>query len=81
MCNGPLEVGLLQAHPTHYYYGFPAPVAMTVPGTPTSWNPVVAFQQGLQKEPTDRHYGITTARCTVCGLLELYAVEPLNPTN
>ena len=44
-----------------------------VPGSPTSLNPVKAFQQGLAQEPATRVYGISGFRCSLCGVLELYA--------
>jgi hypothetical protein len=46
-----------------------------VPGTPTSCNPINAFQQGLHEEGT-RSYNIIGLRCSACGYLELYAGGP-----
>jgi predicted nucleic-acid-binding Zn-ribbon protein len=45
-------------------------------GTPTSVNPVKAFQQGLHGEPGSRAYLIRGSRCSACGFLEFYATEP-----
>ena len=44
-----------------------------VAGTPTSQNPIKAFQQGLSEEPSSRSYGIVGARCARCGFVEFYA--------
>jgi hypothetical protein len=52
----------------------PPQVLFSIPGTPTSLNPIKAFQQGLN-EPGDRHYGIAGVRCSACGYLEFYADE------
>jgi hypothetical protein len=47
----------------------------TLAGTPTSWNPIEAFKQGLADEPEDRNMPVVIWRCPKCGMLELAAVE------
>lgn len=51
-------------------------VLFIVRGTPTSLNPFKAFQQGLADEPPTRHYEIYGDRCSACGYLELFALQP-----
>ena len=46
-----------------------------VPGQRTSANPIMAFQQGLADEPSDRSYHVRGFRCSNCGALDLYADE------
>jgi hypothetical protein len=44
-----------------------------IPGSPTSWNPIKAFQQGLQDEKVTQTFAVVGSRCANCGYLELYA--------
>jgi hypothetical protein len=50
----------------------PPQILFTILGTPTSWNPIKAIEQGMH-EQNDRNYGIVGMRCAGCGFLELYA--------
>ena len=52
-------------------------LVFVVPGTPTSLNPVTAFQQGLEEEPANQAYLIEGWRCPHCGVVELFALDPL----
>jgi len=52
----------------------PPQVLFVIPGSPTSSNPIKAFQQGLN-EPGDRSYAVMGVRCTDCGYLELSTEE------
>jgi hypothetical protein len=49
-----------------------AELLFVVAGTPTAWNPIRAFKQGVEDEPADRGYRIEGMRCTQCGFLEFY---------
>jgi len=51
----------------------PGQVVFVVSGTPTSWNPIEAFGQGISDEPADRRYRLTGTRCSRCGVVEFYA--------
>jgi hypothetical protein len=42
-------------------------------GTPTSANPIRAFQQGMAVEPADEAFPLTAWRCPKCGFVELWA--------
>lgn len=45
-------------------------------GVPTSKNPLKALMQGLSDDRPNHTYRITGIRCSKCGFLELYAVDP-----
>ena len=76
-CGGAMErgfttaVGLIGAG--CYDESHKPPLRFTVPGTPTSLNPIKAFQQGIRDEPDVRGYDIVGMRCSGCGYLEFYA--------
>ena len=74
-CSGTMERGLIQASMA-VLQQHPLQIQFLIPGTPTPLNPIKAFQQGLHGEgKSDRPYEVAAMRCSVCGYLELYAIE------
>jgi hypothetical protein len=75
-CGGSMEAGVAWAVGTHAgpmgSGSHPGQVDFVI-GTPTSLNPVKAFRQGASDEPMARRYRLTGARCSRCGIVELYA--------
>lgn len=53
-------------------------LVFVVPGVPTSYNPIKAFQQGLNSEKANEAYLLHGYRCPSCGLVELVAEEKTN---
>ncbi len=50
-------------------------LVFVVPGKHTSWNPIKAFQQGLQGERANEAYLLRGYRCPGCGTVELVALD------
>gem|GEM_PF-4474760 len=70
-CDGTMQEGAIRT----VGEDFRRRIAFVIPGTPTSWNPLVAFRQGIADEPNDQIFLIdemTGLRCQDCGYLELY---------
>ncbi|WP_422929157.1 hypothetical protein [Singulisphaera sp. PoT] len=81
-CGGAVERGTLHAQPADMLknssresFRVGSEFSFVRPGTPTSPNPIVAFQQGLRQEPVDQPIPIVSFRCVECGRVELYATN------
>ncbi len=78
-CSGKMEAGVATAYGLIGGAATPndeSRLVFVVSGKPTSSNPVKAFKQGLANEPADVSFWIKGLRCTRCGFLELFAMEP-----
>ena len=56
-------------------FGLATGLLFVVPGEQTSWNPIKAFQQGLQGDQANEAYLLRGHRCPGCGTVELVARE------
>jgi hypothetical protein len=74
-CEVALEAGSLRARDTRASLDLVSEFSFIQPGTPTSWNPIQAFRQGVAGEPAEQRFPVTAWRCPQCGLLELSAAR------
>jgi hypothetical protein len=80
VCGAPLEPGTVRARNKNTLADEDFGVVVSEfsfvrPGTPTSANPISAFQQGMRGEPAEQLIPMSAFRCTRCGRVELYALE------
>ena len=74
-CGLALEAGSLRAREGPMAFLFFKEFSFVGAGTPTSANPIKAFQQGMAGEPSDEAFPLTACRCPKCGFVELCATK------
>ena len=74
-CGVALEAGSLRAREGPMTIALAKDFSFVRSGTPTSANPIKAFQQGMAGEATDEAFPLTAWRCPKCGFVELCATR------